>query len=308
MDGISILPTTNLTQRLFTITFLLVASVSVAPITQSYGAGSWTNEPSGFTVVVDCPFSGTLCPGIWDAYNSVSFATIAGAPLSPNTVLDDYIGAGSSTGSGMWGANLSNVKELYIGTWWSTNTDFQGICNNSNKMLFARNSSIDNNFLVWQGPPGSPKTFKWYMQATYDNCGHPGEFGMCYSQGDGTGWFEPNVGNGTVAAGSGWHRIEIYLKTSTTKTSRDGSVKWWIDGQPVGNYPTINLSPGGLQEFQINHTWDGSSCLVAPARDMNKAWHHYWDHLHISTGQGGASADQPAGPPLAPTLRSVSIP
>jgi hypothetical protein len=206
----------------------------------------------------------------------------------------------------MWGANLPDAKELYIGTWWSTNSDFVGICNNSNKMLFARNPSIDNNLLVWQGLPGQPKTLKWLMQASYDNCGHPGEFGMCYSQGDGTGWFEPNVGNGTVSAGSGWHKIEIYLKTSTTKTSRDGSVKWWIDGQAIGNYPTVNLSPGGLQEFQINHAWDGSSCLVA--RDMSKAWHHYWDHLHISTGQGGGSSDQPPGPPASPNLRSVSVP
>ena len=67
-------------------------------------------------------------------------------------------------------------------------------------MLFARRPEIDNNFLVWQGLPGQPKTLKWYMQATYDNCGHPGEQGMCYSRGDGTGWFEPNVGSGTVEA------------------------------------------------------------------------------------------------------------
>jgi hypothetical protein len=175
-------------------------------------------------------------------------------------------------------------------------------------MLFARNPSVDNNFLVWQGGPGGAKTLKWYMQASYDNCGHPGEFGMCYSRGDGTGWFEPNAGNGTVTAGSGWHRIEVYLKTSTSKTSRDGAVKWWLDGQLIGNYPSINLSPGGLQEFQINHTWDGSSCLVAPARDMTKAWHHYWDHLHLSVGQGTGSLDQPPGPPSSPNLRSVSIP
>lgn len=305
MKGTVIFHTFN---KLFAFGVMLTACLGIAISPLSYGAGAWTNEPSGFSVIVDCPFSNSLCPGMWDAYNSASFANVPGGPVSPNTVLDDYIGAGSSTGNGMWGANLSDAKELYIGTWWSTNSDFQGMCNNANKMLFARSPSIDNNFLVWQGPPGSPKTLKWYMQATYDNCGHPGEFGMCYSQGDGTGWFEPNVGNGTVSHGSGWHRIEIYLKTSTTKTSRDGSVKWWIDGQPVGNYPTVNLSPGGLQEFQINHTWDGSSCLVAPNRDMSKSWHHYWDHLHISTGRGGGSTDQPAGPPASPTLRSVTTP
>ena len=306
MDGMSISRISNVKAKLAAIALLITLSALLMVTAKSFAAGAWTNEPSGFTVLIDCPFSNTLCPGIFDTYNSASFANIGGAPLSPSTVLDTYIGVGSSTGNGQWGANLMDAKELYIGTWWSTNSDFQGICNNTNKMLFARNPSIDNNFLVWQGVPGGAKTLKWYMQASYDNCGHPGESGMCYSQGDGTGWFEPNAGNGTVAAGSGWHRIEIYLKTSNSKTSRDGAVKWWIDGQLIGNYPSINLSPGGLQEFQINHTWDGSSCLVA--RDMSKAWHHYWDHLHISSGQGGASLDQPPGPPASPNLRSVSIP
>ena len=251
--------------KLVIIIILMSGCLGLMKASPAIGGGVWTNEPQGFSVVVDCAFSNSLCPGMWDAYNSAEFTTIAGAPVSPNTVLDDHISAGSTTGNGQWGANLPNAKELYVGTWWSTNPDFQGICNNNNKMLFARNPTIDNNFLVWQGAPGAPKTFKWYMQAGYDNCGHPGEYGMCYSQGEGTGWFEPNVGNGTVAHGSGWHLIEFYIKTSTTKTSRDGTIKWWIDGRPVGNYNTVNISPGGLTEFQINHTWDGTNCLLPPS-------------------------------------------
>ncbi len=269
-------------------------------------SGSWPNEPTGSTVIVDCPFSGSLCPGIWDAYNSASFALDATAPLSPGNVLDSFMATNSVTGSGQWGVALPDAKELYIGTWWSTNADFQGYSNNQNKMLFARRPEIDNNFLVWQGYPGQPKTLKWYGQMTYDNCGYAGTFGMCYSRGDGTGWFEPNTGaNATIAAGSGWHRIEIYLKTSTTKTSRDGIVRWWLDGAMVGNYSGVNLSPGGLQDFQINHAWDGSgSCAT---RDCSKSWHHYWDHLRISIGQGASAADQPAGPPAAPRISSITV-
>lgn len=216
--------------------------------------------------------------------------------------------AGSSTGNGQWGVTLNDVKDLYVGAWWSTNADFVGMCNNTNKMIFVRRPEIDNNFLQWQGLPGQPKQLKWSMQATYDNCGHPGETGMCYSRGDGTGAFEPNTSSGTVMAGSGWHRIEFYLRSSTTKTSRDGILRWWLDGQLVGNYPGVNLSPGGFQDFQINHTWDGSSCLVPPYRDMTKAWHHYWDHLRISTGPGTAAMDQPAGPPSAPKIANVTTP
>lgn len=289
---------------------LFVATLSLMGIQAgsiAEASGSWPNEPTGSTVIVDCPFSGSLCPGIWDAYNSASFATDTTAPLSPGNVLDSYMATNSVTGSGQWGVALPDAKELYIGTWWSTNADFQGYSNNQNKMLFARRPEIDNNFLVWQGFPGQPKTLKWYGQMTYDNCGYAGTFGMCYSRGDGTGWFEPNTGaNATVAAGSGWHRIEIYLKTSTTKTSRDGIVRWWLDGAMVGNYSGVNLSPGGLQDFQINHAWDGSgSCAT---RDCTKSWHHYWDHLHISIGKGVASPDQPAGPPAAPRIAGITVP
>ena len=81
-------------------------------------------------------------------------------------------------------------------------------------------------------------------------------------------------------AGSGWHLIEVYMKASSTKTSRDGIIRWALDGKIVGNYPTVNISPGGFADFQYNHAWDGSGCLLA--RDLSKAWHHYWDHLYIS--------------------------
>lgn len=262
----------------------------------AWASTDWPNEPAGLTTLFDCPFnSGDDC-GIRNDYNTKAFATPGGNPLSPPSAFDTYLAAGATTGNGQWGLDLDYPTELYVGTWWSTNSDFQGMCNNTNKMLFARSPAMDNNFLVWQGPPGSPRTIKWYMQATYDNCGHPGEYGMCYTKGDGTGWFEPNVGNGTVVAGSGWHRLEFYIKTSTSKTSRDGIIRWWVDGRPVGDYPNVNVSPGGLHDFQINHTWDGTNCLLPPYRDLAKSWHHYWDHLHISANKGSSGPVIPQPP------------
>lgn len=245
--------------------------------------GPWPNEPAGMTKIMDCPFSNSLC-GLVDTYKSAKFASPGGSgtPRSLGMALDNSLEVNASTGGGQMGFGLSMAKEAYIAMWWSTNSDFLGLCNNGNKLFFVRNST-DNNFLLWQGEPGKPKTLKWDMQATYDNCGHPGEYGMCYTKGDGTGWFEPNgESNGVVAAGSGWHLIEVYLKSSSSKTSRDGALRWALDGKIVGNYPNVNLSPGGFDEYILTHTWDGSSCLVPPYRDMSKAWHHYWDHLYIS--------------------------
>ncbi len=253
----------------------------------------WPNEPAHLKTIYDCPFSGTWCPEqgkTENVFNTQAYASFPNAPQSPSSVFDSYMAAGSVQGNGQWVIFLDKPTELFIGTWWGTNSEFMGN-QAANKMLFARTAGLDNNFLNWDiRNGGGSKNLYWYMQAEYDNCGHPGEFGMCYSKGDGTGWFQPNVGSGAVAAGSGFHRIEVYLKTSTTKTSRDGIVRWWLDGKPVGDYPTVNLTPGGLAEFQINHTWDGFNTAN---RDKSKAWHHYWDHLHLS-----ASSGTPLPPPI----------
>ena len=76
-------------------------------------AGNWPNEPSGSTVIVDCPFSGSLCPGIWNAYNTASFANDPTAPLSPGYVFDSFMATNSQEGNGQWGVSLADVKELY---------------------------------------------------------------------------------------------------------------------------------------------------------------------------------------------------
>jgi hypothetical protein len=268
--------------------------------------GNWPNEPPGSTVVVDCPFSGSLCPPMFNVYNTASFTSDSKAPMSPGGVFDTYLDAGSITGNGQWGATLPKAREVFLGTWWSTNADFQGIANNGNKMLFIRApSSGDNSFLVWQGPPNTARTLKWDMQAIYSNAHVSGWAGDPSGL---SGWFEPNgPSNGIVSPGSGWHKIEIYLKASTTGTSRDGIVRWWLDGVLVGSYNNVNLAPGGYEDFQINHTWDGSGIFSASYRDMSKAWHHYWDHLYISVRQGGSSADQPAGPPAAPRIAGITV-
>lgn len=277
---------------------LLLAFLSIVAIPLQ--ASSWPNEPKDSVVIVDSDFAkGDLGSGWFDVYKSAAFASFTDAPESPPFALDTFMEVDSHTGNGQWVVDLKNAKRLFIGMWWSTNADFMGYSNNNNKMVFARRPEVDNNFLVWQGMPGEPKTIKWYGQMAYDNCGHPGEHGMAFSKGDGTGWFEPNgPSNGTVAAGSGWHRIEIYLKTSETKESRDGAVRWWLDGVLVGDYPTINLSPGGLQEFQINHAWDGS----LSGRDLTKRWDHYWDHVKLSVPQSDPEGIPPSVPKSAPPV------
>lgn len=245
--------------------------------------GAWGNQPAGLVNIVDCPLSKDFC-GAENVYNTFPFVSMS-SPLSSPWVFDSAMEANSGHGNGQFVWNFPLKREVYMGTYWSTNADFEGTLNNTNKMIFISQPGEDNSFLVWQGQPNKPKTIKWYTQGLVNNTHLANTFGMTYPT-DGTGWFNPNTADAaraTVSAGSGWHKLEVYLKSSTTRSSRDGIVRWWVDGYLVGDFSGVNISAGGFNNVQYNAAWDDSSNYVCPGvRDCSKAWHHYYDHLYVS--------------------------
>lgn len=293
--------------KAFTLLLFLVWTVSAN--------AQWANKPSNLTTIFDCPWSDNSCgiidgfPGQYTVYESPNFG---GNPLSAPRAMKTFMSANSAQGNGTWIKYLGNAREVYVGTWWAPNATFEGYQNNTNKMIFVRSpNSGDNSFLAWRGLPGInvSKQIMWYQQGSVDNC-HISNFsgtsgGYCYNAvgnlHDGTGTFYPNV-NGSVAniyPGSGWHKLEFYLKASSGYASKDGVVKIWIDGVLSTSNTNINISPGGFEEFQINHAWDGTSC-TSQGRICGYEWAHYWDHTVIAVGGGtGAVPVQPAQPALA---------
>ncbi len=254
----------------------------------------WPNEPAGSTNVFDCPFAGNVC-GMQDVYKSTVFVTDPATPTGgTNQVVDNFLGVNSAYGNAQQVYYLqNNPREIYVGTWWKTNPEFQGNNNIANKLIFISGDAGNNNYLNWYGSSDAPRQLTWVNQSPQNNCHVSGWYGECA---DGThqstGSFKPNgVTNGVISAGSGWHRIEIYQKASSTGTSRDGIIRIWIDGVLSTNYTNVNLSPEGFGNVQYNHTWDGGyTCAV---RDCSRAWHHYWDHLRVSVpncGAGGCPA------------------
>ena len=149
---------------------------------------------------------------------------------------------------------------------------------------------------MWQGLPDQPKVLKWYQQAQVNNTHVAGSFGMNWPV-DGTGWFNPNVNSAvaTWSAGNPWTRVEIYLKSSTTATSRDGIIRIWINNTLSSDFTNVNIMYNGIEEWQINHTWDGGS-----RGDLTREWAHYWDHVYWSVRTSGGS-----GTPRA-TLTSLT--
>lgn len=247
--------------------------------------GKWANEPAGSVVHFDCEFNDTLC-GMASRYNTVAFATVLG-----DRVLNQFIPASTTvlTGNGQWGLDFPKQRQIYVGFDWSTNPDFMGLENSGNKVIFIKNPDAapgarDNSLLNWYGARCQPKTLLWHQQGEVNNC-HISEYSTnaCWPV-DGTGLFYPNVNRGaaTVGAGTGKHRIEIYMKASTTSSSKDGIIRHWVDGVMTSNFTTVNLSSEGFTNVEITATWDGSSNLQCGSRDCSKEWNHYFHNLHVS--------------------------
>ncbi len=268
-------------------------------------AQTWSNAPAGLTTVTDCPFSNALCPGWQNVYNTQAYASFPNAPLSPSSVFDTYLAANSTTGNGQWALPFQSAREVFLGTWWRQNADFEGFAPFANKLLFVMNDGGDANFLNWiqYGGKNTPGTLTWVFQAKdgSNNCHVAGYSSPGCSNpagGPGTGNLLPNVSSaGTVAAGSGWHKLELYIKASTTTTSQDGIFRLWVDGVKTTDYVNLNISTNGINRVEINHTWDGTSALNCSNRDCSKAWHHYWDHLIVAASFSGGGTTPPPPPP-----------
>lgn len=247
--------------------------------------GQWANEPPGSTLYYHCDFNDSLC-GMASRYNTVAYATILG-----DRVLNQFLPASTTvlTGNGQWGLDFPKQRQIYVGFDWSTNPDFMGLENSGNKVIFIKNPDApagarDNSLLNWYGARGQPRTLLWHQQGEVNNC-HVQNYSTnaCWPV-DGTGLFFPNVNKtaATIGAGTGIHRIEIYLKASTTSSSQDGIIRHWVDGVMTSNFTNVNISSDGFTNVEITATWDGSSNLQCGSRDCTKEWNHYFHSLHVS--------------------------
>lgn len=251
-------------------------------------------------MLLNCNFSSTpgAC-GILDAYSSAEVTSDASAPMSPSGVLKSTLYAGNSSG----GMQLNfvtptpNNREMFMGIMWRTNPGFQGRPN-SNKLFFLRGPQANGVWIFGNSAlvnGSAPLIFGHNTGGGLLDNSHAcaGDLGLaCY----------PNVGDGTLHVGT-WTKIEAYVKSSTTNTSRDGIVRWWINGVLVGNYTNLNYGgTSGINEWVWSETWDGG---VNPLPTVD--WNHFIDHLYLSI-PNGVSTDIPPGPPAQPTIRSVTAP
>lgn len=109
---------------------------------------------------------------------------------------------------------------------------------------------------------------------------------------------DPNVTTTAVSQDT-WYTIELYGIASSCNTCRNGTIKWWVDGVLNGNYTDMNYGDTILNEWQINHTWDGA--VTCAARDCTYDQIHYFDELLVAAVGGASGGDTPPSDTTPPS-------
>lgn len=258
--------------------------------------GTWPNEPTGSSVLVDCSsFPSKTCgsgdmPGgtrLWDIYGGGGVQNIAGPSGAMTSVYYDRLPANAAGGDG---SGLTYYKTgaatpaLYVGFHWKMNADFQGGYA-FNKLFFVRTfnnpagGALVNGVFNIEGPQGYTSPFHLIWGANtdgYDNshaCAEP------------LGATCRTNRNDVPLYRNTWYLIEAYVKASTSPTARNATVRWWINGVLAGDYTNLNYGGNVMNEFTFDHTWDGAANVDCAHRDCSKEWRHYIADLRISAAK-----------------------
>lgn len=271
---------------------------------------AWPNEPAGSTLVNE--WNWDSCPGGgWQPANGCgSIVSDPTAPLSPNNVLSFKYNPSTGYGGGDPYIIVNNLPEWYIGVWAWIDPNFISTGSLLNKlfvMMLADGSAI------WTHVSGSYCSDLCYGGPFYVDMGistrqpNPTMLSNCHLEGTvGYGdcpagsWLLPPYMNLKEFTKGSWHLLEYYVKKSTTDTSRDGIIRWWIDGVMQGNVTNANLG-GPLIQVSFTPAWTPptQSHWTHPSE-------HRYDHVRISspncppdgcavtgnTGGGGTSIEQ----------------
>lgn len=246
---------------------------------------TWPNEPAGFASLSDYGFDDAMPAGDgvalsdgWFLSNTQGYATRAsdpGAPFDPNVGQWRYpVGfAGGAAPATMYRNLGAQRQEMYFGYWWKVSASWQGHPSGVNELSFVL---AQDNILVVQmnGPPGGPYDLIMTTEFTTSN-GH-----LVNSAGDDPGgrhlFGNVNGGNYAVTPGE-WYRVEVYFKMSTTSTARNGIIRWWVNGTPVGDYTGVNFDVAHpFEEFQFSPNWGG---VGGTKTEEDHVW---FDHARLS--------------------------
>lgn len=265
----------------------------------------WTHEPSGSLRTVDCNLdtadckgqvkSGTFVDGGATYYNSPAPIVTDPTTLTGNfNIADAFLrftgicnvndgksfAACGSGGSLLYWYNNAPTREIYFGTYFKINADYSSSLVGSSKIFFLRaaenrfGAPAANGVFLIRGRDQTRQIVFGHNTTGLDNSHTCGEVGnTCF----------PNTsGSGTFVRGT-WVKLEACVKASTNPTSRDGTVRWWVNGEPAGDYRNINYGGMVANEWVWNQTWDG----YGNGQGFTTDTHQYVDHVVISVPPNG---------------------
>lgn len=262
---------------------------------------SCPNKPTGAVTVLDTSFTTTDGEGqLWELYPGAGKITEpARAPASAPYANASILPVGSSVGGQqtIWPkpGKQQPLTNLYMCMTWKMNADFVGL-RTANKLVFLAAQDFTygksgmNGLLMLNPRDGyPPKSFRMIFA---HNSGQLDNSHACSAD---LGLIcNPNVTDTPIYPDT-WYTVEAYIVASTCQTCKDAKVKWWINGTLQGNYTNLNYGDGIINEWQINHTWDGSrdkQCgpptdpSNAIGRDCTKDQIHYFDHVILASVNG----------------------
>jgi hypothetical protein len=202
--------------------------------------GTWPNEPAGYSVVSDQSWS-ILSTLEWIIqFGTATLGLDLTAPASPPSVLTITYPVGFAGGSapGTLIRDLPNARRVFMGLWWKASDPWQGHESNVNKIQFLFPSTGGDITMVMYGPPGGPYQLRVIPQ-------FPGHA---------SNWLLPNVAQVPVTLGT-WHRIEWLVDYGDQVGV--GTVRWWLDGQLIGDHSDVPFPDGGMLVYKISPTWGG---------------------------------------------------
>lgn len=248
-------------------------------------AGIWPNEPVGAIVTSDWGFN-TCNGGGWDLSCGVGIENDPTAPISPPQVM--VYRYDNTTGFG--GGELRILpfhRHLYMGIYHYLSDPFEGTSNGSNKLMNLKldGESIEM-YIKWQGPRGSGEfgpTFSFTSaQADIDSL----RFSACAAIAA-TGSFhiaDPDypcivrqwISSQNVPLGR-YFLFECVIQQSTSLTSLDGRVRYWLDNNLILDLVNLNTPTAPFSELFFTPTWTPPIDVGRHADEMK------WDHVRIST-------------------------
>lgn len=263
----------------------------------------WPNEPAGSRLISDHDFSQKCANGwVCNWPNGGSIVQDPTAPISPGSVqLNDWQHSSPTGNSPVNNLFLQNAREVYTAFWWKPSNPFRGWDNVSNKLTFLFNTNgLYYTQMKSLSGPGGP--YQLYIALSGAACNQhlPGWGDACGS------WnLPPNVNHTNIRLGE-WHLIEFCTRASSTPTSKDGVLRFWLDGQPQGDYRNVNFLGSAFTQVQITHSWDQPEPSCPSCYD-----YHMFDHARVSVpqdggcaaaGSGGGTIPPPPPPPPPPPV------